>query len=89
MRIAVLLAIFIEIVPKLELKLFFATCRLKSLYVELRGQNGHFVIQGFSSSLEYYVEVGVMTLTALLPLDFREPSGSSTELRWVLGTELL
>ncbi len=30
-----------------------------------------------------------MTPTALLPLDLREPSGSSTELRWVLGTELL
>ena len=50
---------------------------------------GHYVVGRFRKVLEDYVEVGVMTPTALLPLDLREPSVSSTELRWVLGTELL
>jgi hypothetical protein len=46
-------------------------------------------LEDMLSNLEGYIEGGVKTLKALLPLDFREPSGSSTELRWGLGNQAL
>ena len=61
---------------------------IKMMYLVVRRKKGHVIVEGISRT-ENYVEVGVMTPIALLPLDLRESLGPSYESARVLGSELL